>query len=171
MPSSRTQHHPNVPEPVANGDSRTVALAVAAAAGLVLVLLAVGLGGRHCLDGGADAGDDLFWLLSGTMAVAAGCSAVFFALRASRRVAGPERRLVLAMRRIRGGDVSFRIHLRRGDLLTPLARECNELLDWLNRNPPAGIVTGGDLVAMDGFDAAPASRAVLAVPVQEDVHP
>lgn len=121
---------------------------------LVAVLLAVAYWGRRSLDGGGvGGGDQMFWLLTATMATATAACAVFFAVRAAGRVAGPEHRLVAAMRRIRGGDLAFRVHLRRGDLLTPLARECNELLEWLNANPPAGVVTGGDLVAMDGFDA------------------
>jgi hypothetical protein len=29
--------------------------------------------------------------------------------------------------------------------LTGLARDCNELLDWLNQNPPSGAHTGNDV--------------------------
>lgn len=68
------------------------------------------------------------------------------------RVAGPEYRLRHAMQRIRTRDVGFRVSLRRGDLLTGLARECNELLDWLNENPPAGVRTGGDVVDVEAVD-------------------
>ena len=70
-------------------------------------------------------------------------------MRVVAKVAGPELRLARAMQRIRGGDISFRVHLRRGDLLTGLARECNELLDWLNENPPDGARTGGDVVQVE----------------------
>lgn len=76
-------------------------------------------------------------------------SAALVMVQASRiasRVEGPERRLIQALRRMRGGDLSFRVHLRRGDPLTAVARECNELLDWLNANPPAGARVGGDIV-------------------------
>ncbi|MFO1077671.1 MAG: hypothetical protein U1E73_08085 [Planctomycetota bacterium] len=130
---------------------------MAGVAGLLTVLLlAVACYGRHRLltpgiGAGADR-DDLFWVLVGTMVACCAACAVFFAWRAATRVAGPEYRLVLAMQRIRRGDLSFRVHLRRGDLLVPLARECNELLEWLNRNPPQGAVTGGDLVAVHGQD-------------------
>lgn len=70
-------------------------------------------------------------------------------LRMAERVAGPEHRLRAALQRIRSGDVGFRVALRRGDPLQELARECNELLDWLNHNPPAGARTGTDIVDVD----------------------
>lgn len=67
----------------------------------------------------------------------------------AHRVAGPEFRLIQAIRRIRSGDLAFRIHLRRGDLLGGLAGECNDLLEWLNCNPPAGAVTGTDVIDIE----------------------
>lgn len=76
-------------------------------------------------------------------------SAALVMVQASRiasRVEGPERRLIQALRRMREGDLSFRVHLRRGDPLAGVARECNELLDWLNANPPPGARVGGDIV-------------------------
>jgi hypothetical protein len=80
-------------------------------------------------------------------------AAVIFmqAARVCHRVAGPEYRLRAALARIRSGDLSFRVHLRRGDLLTALADECNELLEWLNRNPPSGTTTGTDVVEVDAL--------------------
>lgn len=69
--------------------------------------------------------------------------------RVAHRVAGPEYRLRQALQRIRTGDLSFRVHLRRGDLLQGLAHECNELLDWLNANPPAGSRTGSDVLELE----------------------
>lgn len=69
------------------------------------------------------------------------------------RVSGPEHRLCRALQRIRSHDVGFRVNLRRGDLLKGLAHECNDLLDWLNRNPPAGARTGGDVVEVEAGDA------------------
>lgn len=66
--------------------------------------------------------------------------------RVAHRVAGPEYRLVQAIRRIRSGDLSFRVQLRKGDMLTALAAECNGLLDWLNCSPPPGCKTGTDVV-------------------------
>jgi hypothetical protein len=68
------------------------------------------------------------------------------ALHAARGVHGPELRLRLAMQRIRDGDLGFRVTLRRGDLLGGLAHECNELLEWLNQNPPEGARVGSDVV-------------------------
>lgn len=98
----------------------------------------------------------LAWVL-----VAASCVVVVFqSLHVANRVAGPERRLAQAMQRIRSGDLSFRIHLRRGDLLTPLARECNELLEWLNANPPVGAEVGSDVVRVDTDDLGDLDGAV-----------
>lgn len=72
-----------------------------------------------------------------------------------RRFRRPEQQVRLAMQRIRAGDVGFRIARRRGEPLGRLVHECNDMLEWLNRNPPEGtridrdvfeldIVTGGD---------------------------
>ena len=83
------------------------------------------------------------------------------ALRVAGRIAGPEYRLRKALQRIAAGDVAFRVDLRRGDLLTGLARDCNALLDWLNRNPPSGARTGNDvheLAHHDDADPAPAKE-------------
>jgi methyl-accepting chemotaxis protein len=66
--------------------------------------------------------------------------------RMAYRVAGPEHRLIQSLRRVRKGDLAFRVSLRRGDLLSGLAQECNELLDYLNTNPPSGAKTGTDVV-------------------------
>ena len=78
-------------------------------------------------------------------------------LRLAGRVAGPEYRLRRALQRIRTGDLGFRVNLRRGDLLAGLAQECNELLDWLNANPPRGAHTGTDIVEVAEF-AEPAAE-------------
>ncbi len=67
-------------------------------------------------------------------------------LRFSHRVAGPIYRLTASMRRIRTGDIGFRVTLRRGDHLKELADELNLTLDWLNQNPPRGVRTGSDIV-------------------------
>ena len=72
------------------------------------------------------------------------------AARVAHRVAGPEYRLRQALQRIRAGDLTFRVHLRKGDLMSGLAHECNELLEWLNANPPAGARTGSDLLDLQG---------------------
>jgi methyl-accepting chemotaxis protein len=87
----------------------------------------------------------LFFAILG-FTVASAAVVVFQALRFSHRIAGPAYRLVKSMERIRTGDISFRVNLRRGDHLTEVATEMNNLLDWLNENPPAGVKTGTDLV-------------------------
>jgi hypothetical protein len=92
---------------------------------------------------------------------AGGAAAIFAAVlmlqtaRVARRVAGPEYRLIQCLRRLRGGDLSFRVHLRRGDLLGDLAGECNELIEWLNRNPPRDCRTGTDLIEVERVEMVP----------------
>ncbi|MCB9879854.1 MAG: hypothetical protein H6835_19860 [Planctomycetes bacterium] len=76
-------------------------------------------------------------------------------LREAGRYRAPEQTLRLAMQRIRAGDVGFRVGLRRGDPLTGLARECNELLEWLNVNRPPGVRGGGDIVEVAVDDEEP----------------
>lgn len=86
------------------------------------------------------------YVAAGCFLLAAGAVVVLQSVQVAERVAGPEYRLVQSLRRIRGGDLSFRVHLRKGDLLGGLAQECNELLEWLNQNPPSGARTGSDLL-------------------------
>lgn len=67
------------------------------------------------------------------------CAALFIVLRARRtafHVAGPVYRFSETMKRIRTGDVGFRIALRKGDVLGGLADEINETLAWLEAHPP-----------------------------------
>ena len=87
----------------------------------------------------------LFWSVVAVFVVAVAIAIGCEAARLIERVTGPERRLCQALRRIRAGDLGFRITLRRGDLLHEVARECNELLDWLNANPPPGSRRGSDV--------------------------
>ena len=84
-------------------------------------------------------------------------------VRIGNRVAGPEYRLIQVLRRIRQGDLTVRAHLRAGDLLRPLASECNDLLEWLNENPPRGSVTGSDLVEIEQLATMPAESERLEV--------
>lgn len=91
-----------------------------------------------------------FWFTVGGFFAACAGAIVWQCVRLATRVAGPEYRLRRALQRIRSHDVGFRVNLRRGDLLGGLARECNELLDWLNENPPPGARTGGDVVDVEG---------------------
>jgi methyl-accepting chemotaxis protein len=86
--------------------------------------------------------------------LASGMLVLVQSLRLANRVAGPEYRLIEVLRRIRSGDLTVRAHLRRADLLHDLAGECNELLEWLNANPPRGAVTGGDVIEIGHAPAA-----------------
>jgi len=72
--------------------------------------------------------------------------AVTHGVRLQRRLGGPTLRLIAGMQRVRVGDLSFRVHLRRGDYLSELAFEFNKVIDWLNENPPEGVRTGSDVV-------------------------
>jgi HAMP domain-containing protein len=97
----------------------------------------------------------LFMALTGMIVLAA--ILVFCqASRSARRLEGPIQRIVVTMQRARQGDIGHRVHLRRDDGLKEVATELNRLLDWLNDNPPVGVVTGSDVVEMDqrlhGYD-------------------
>ena len=81
------------------------------------------------------------------------------AVRLSRRLGGPTLRVITGMQRARAGDLSFRLHLRRGDYLSEIAFEFNRVLDWLNENPPEGARTGSDVVD------------VYALPQDDDIDP
>lgn len=140
---------------------------VAVAMPLALLLGAVVALAWYCrnLLGDADAGrlvavgDMPLLLFVGAFLVAGAAVVAVQSLRVANRVAGPEYRLRQALQRIRSGDVGFRISLRRGDLLTGLAAECNELLEWLNHNPPAGVRTGTDVVEVQPQRAVAGRRA------------
>jgi hypothetical protein len=106
--------------------------------------------------------DALFMLVVGGFLAATSAVVGIQSVRLSNRVSGPEFRLRQALQRIRTGDVGFRITLRRGDLLVALAHECNQLLDWLNRNPPNGAHTGGDIVEV----RAPLERVEVRAPLE-----
>lgn len=93
-------------------------------------------------------GESAAWLSIGGFLVASLMVFLVQVVRLTQLVEGPEHRLQQSLRRIRGGDLSFRVSLRRGDLLQGLAHECNEVLEWLNRCPPNGARTGGDVVAV-----------------------
>ena len=66
---------------------------------------------------------------------------LYNALKISHRIAGPIYRICKCIQRIRSGDVGFEITLRDGDHLEEVRDELNQLLDWLNDNPPAGVRT------------------------------
>jgi hypothetical protein len=121
---------------------RPFAVMIAAISGLTVLC-------QHLLNRAADSSRDMtpaILAVAGGFLLISGAVVMVQAMKVARRVAGPEHCLRQAMRRIRNGDLAFRVHLRKGDLLVELAEECNELLDWLNHNPPAGAVTGSDVV-------------------------
>ena len=65
----------------------------------------------------------------------------------SHRVCGPNVRILEAMRRIRAGDIGFRVRLRKGDFNTEIAEATNCLLDWLNEHHPEGVKITDETVA------------------------
>ncbi|MDO8349493.1 MAG: hypothetical protein Q7T30_04630 [Planctomycetota bacterium] len=93
------------------------------------------------------------FLVAAAFLFASGVIVAIQSLRVASRVAGPEYRLRQALQRIASGDLAFRVALRRGDLMTGLAHDCNDLLDWLEQNPPRGAVTGNDVVCLPGRHA------------------
>lgn len=99
--------------------------------------------------------------------VASAAVVVAQSLRLASRVAGPEYRLCQTLQRIRRGESGFRVKLRRGDLLTGLAGECNELLEWLERKKP--VADSGDRAALQ---EAPRENATTpAAPELAEVAP
>ena len=92
-------------------------------------------------------------LVAGGFLLASSSVILLQSARLAARVAGPELRLVRAMQRIRAGDTSFRVQLRRGDLLSGLAGECNELIEWLNEKSPREARVEADLVELEGIAA------------------
>ncbi len=106
-------------------------------------------------------------VLSGTMLFAIGVVGMLHASRVAQRVLGPEQRLIESLQRLRTGDLSFRVNLRRGDLLTGLAVECNEVLEWLNVNPPRGASTGSDVYEVERLAAEPVEIEAVAAELHE----
>lgn len=91
----------------------------------------------------------LFLPLAAMLIVGSVVVVVLQSVHAVSRLNGPEQKLVQAMRRMRRGGLPERIQLRRGDLLAPLARECNELLEWLGRQHCDEGEPAGDVVRLD----------------------
>lgn len=130
------------------------------------IVLLTGLA-SHALDAAAAGtlvrpGAEWLHALAGAFLFAVGVTAMVHTARLAERVAGPEHRLIESLRRLRSGDLAFRVHLRRGDLLTELAAECNEVLEWLNRNPPHGARTGFDVYEVDNMEAEAPEAAEVA---------
>jgi len=103
---------------------------------------------------GADeaAGVDALWIWSVALAVAVLGALLVEVANIVRRFRRPEQQVRLAMQRIRAGDVGFRIARRRGEPLGRLVHECNDLLEWLNRNPPDGARVDRDVFELDADD-------------------
>lgn len=125
---------------------------------LVSVLVGLTLYCDHLLQSAAEgqalrSGSLPLYVAAGCFLFAASVVVVLQSMNVAQRVAGPEYRLIQSLRRIRAGDASFRIHLRRGDLLHGLAEECNALLDWINTNPPVGVQTGTDVFELAELDS------------------
>lgn len=136
--------------PLVRGRLLRLSLALPAVA-MVVSLAALTLYCRSLLSDaaaghGVVVGGMSFWLIVGGFFAACALVVLVQSVRLAGRVAGPELRLCRALQRIRSGDVAFRVSLRRGDLLGGLARECNDLLDWLNEHRPATGCTGSDVV-------------------------
>lgn len=68
-------------------------------------------------------------------------SLVTNSVKISHLVAGPAFRICQSIKQIRGGNIGFKIALRKGDFLTEIRDELNLLLDTLNENPPSGFTT------------------------------
>ena len=71
--------------------------------------------------------------------LSAGCMVALQAMRYSHRIAGPSYRVLQALERIKRGKLDFRVKLRDGDELQDVADGVNDLLDWLEEHPPAGL--------------------------------
>lgn len=137
-----------------------------ACGGLALAIVGLTALCRRVLGGAAELAavpdhDVLLYLLAGTFLFAVGAAGFVHAAGLARRVAGPEHRLIESLRRLRSGDLTFRVCLRRGDLLGGLARECNEVLEWLNANPPRGARTGSDVFDVEQMEGEPIEADAL----------
>ena len=118
---------------------------------MCVTLVALAVYCRELLRSAADGervviGEAGFWLVVGGFLATCTGVAVLQARRLGRLVAGPELRLQRSLKRMREGDLDFRVRLRAGDLLTGLADECNQLLDAMQaqreRVPPVDPTSG-----------------------------
>ena len=72
---------------------------------------------------------------------------LYNALKISHRIAGPIYNICRCLKRMREGDIGFKVTLRQGDHLEEIRDELNLVLDWLNENPPAGATTRASVEA------------------------
>lgn len=115
----------------------------------------------------------LIWLVI-VFEVFAACILVYHALRLSHTVAGPAYRIQKSLERIRSGDVSFTVNLRKGDHLVNLRDELNLLLDWLRQHPPQGVTvppTAGTTAATATPNAAGAAATTAATTANAGTSP
>lgn len=108
--------------------------------------------------------------------VLAGAALMTNSLKMSHKVAGPSYRICKSIERIRGGDIAFTVSLRDGDHLGEIRDELNKLLDWLNENPPSGVVTrtaaaaakaAAEIEAGQNANAVDACPSLVAAPAIE----
>jgi len=137
-------------DPSRNGRAGSVAIVIPLVV-LAIAVLGITIFCRRLLQDATEVGatgpaDLPIYVAAGCFLLSAGAVVVIQSSRVAERVAGPEHRLIQGLRRLRSGDLSFRLNLRKGDLLTGLAHECNELIEWLNQNPPVGARTGSDML-------------------------
>ncbi len=85
---------------------------------------------------------NLMIVLLMTYLTASGIVMVMQAVRFSHKISGPTYRLKKALVQLREGDFSFRVQLRRGDELIPIADELNRALEWLEARE--GVEAEGD---------------------------
>jgi len=89
----------------------------------------------------------------------------FVGLRLSAQIAGPMVNFGNTLKRVREGDLSARIQLRKGDLLFNASDHVNQLLDWLEEHPPTGVVKQAAAQARPPVDdVAPPRAATPDVP-------
>jgi len=90
-------------------------------------------------------------------------------LKISHLIAGPAHRICKSLEQMRSGDISFEVKLRRGDHLHEIGDELNLLLDWLNDNPPAGVITRRRApeaaTGQAGADVAASGSAAARLPI------
>lgn len=83
---------------------------------------------------------------------------VYHAVHLSHHVAGPAFRIGSDLRRVRDGDASHRVRLRRGDFHGELAAEVNEFLDWVEghaRRAQSSGETRADASAVESTASVP----------------
>ena len=94
----------------------------------------------------------LMFLATSVFMVASMGFVIWTAVRISHRVAGPTVNVSNTLRRVREGDRSARVHLRRFDFLQSLAGTLNEHLEWLESELPSTKQQEGETVGADRLE-------------------